>query len=232
MEGLRRAMESRRMPWYLGWSGLEQIGFDAVVLLDTLFASLCNESVVLRFEGEDRLVRALRTLTPSGKREVPRTCWQLRLNALRCMGLQDDFELAALDFCVTYGVAPPPWVPPRCRFEAANTADAPDTIQLAAAPRISEPVQVPTVVLVGQVMGDAIQTFAALHAAPSGQTPLISCRDLVRVDFAAAGGILNWVVMRSAEGYQVQFLDVNRMVAAFFNVIGINEHAKVVLRSL
>jgi hypothetical protein len=235
MDGLRRAMELRPMPWYLGWSELEQIGLDAVNLLDAVFGSLCMEAVTVRFDGEDRLVRALRALTPSGKREVPKSCWQLRLNALRCMDLQDDFELAALDFCVTYGVAPPSWVSPRCRFEGSNGAEtqsAPDTEQPFDQPSAGDPAPVPTVVLEGQVMGDAVQAFAALHAAPAGQTQLIACRDLVRVDFAAAGGILNWVVMRSAEGSQVQFLDVNRMVAAFFNVIGINEHAKVTLRPL
>ena len=54
--------------------------------------------------------------------------------------------------------------------------------------------------------------------------------NVIRVDFAAAGGILNWVAMRQAEGGQVQFMDVHRLVAAFFDVIGINEHAKVILR--
>jgi hypothetical protein len=235
MDSLRRAMVTTPAPWYLGWSQLEQIASDAVVFLDAVFGSLCDEAVALRFDGEDRLVRVLRTLTPSGKREVPRACWQLRLNALRCMNLQDDFELAALDFCVTYGVAPPPWVEPRCRFEGSEIADNPSasgTAQPFTQVRVVEPVQEPTVVLAGQIMGDAIQTFAALHAAPAGQHQLISCRDLIRVDFAAAGGILNWVVMRSAEGSQVQFVDVHRLVAAFFNVIGINEHAKVTLRPL
>jgi hypothetical protein len=50
------------------------------------------------------------------------------------------------------------------------------------------------------------------------------------VDFSAAGSILNWVAMREAEGCHVQFRDVHRLVAAFFNVIGITEHARVVPR--
>jgi hypothetical protein len=36
--------------------------------------------------------------------------------------------------------------------------------------------------------------------------------------------------MREAEGCHVQFRDVHRLVAAFFNVIGITEHARVVPR--
>jgi hypothetical protein len=59
----------------------------------------------------------------------------------------------------------------------------------------------------------------------------VSCDKLVRVDFSAAGSILNWVAAREAEGCHVQFRDVPRLVAAFFKVIGIDEHARVVLRS-
>jgi hypothetical protein len=38
--------------------------------------------------------------------------------------------------------------------------------------------------------------------------------------------------MRQAEGKLVQFQNVHRLVAAFFNVIGINEHAKVIPRPI
>jgi len=54
----------------------------------------------------------------------------------------------------------------------------------------------------------------------------------VRVDFSAAGSILNWVATRQASGCHVQFRDVHRLVAAFFTVIGINEHARVIPRAM
>ena len=229
MESLRQVMESMPMPWYLAWDEVEAIAPDAVLLLDALFCSLCDETVSLRFAGVDRLVRALRSLTPSGNREVPRSAWQLRLNALRALGLQDDFELVALDYCVTYEVAPPAWVDARCRIEvqSASTASA-DGVKPDA------PAASSALALQGQVLGDATLTLSALNAAAPlpGQTMVISCRDLIRVDFAAAGSILNWVAMRQAEGDAVQFQDVHRLVATFFNVIGINEHAMVVLRAI
>jgi ABC-type transporter Mla MlaB component len=59
---------------------------------------------------------------------------------------------------------------------------------------------------------------------------VISCAKLIRVDFSAAGALLNWVAARQAENREVQFSDVNRLVAAFFNVIGITEYAKVTTR--
>jgi ABC-type transporter Mla MlaB component len=85
----------------------------------------------------------------------------------------------------------------------------------------------------GEVVGDATFALAILDAAPvTGTRMEIACDELLRVDFAAAGSILNWVAMRQAEGKQVQFQNVHRLVAAFFNVIGINEHAKVVPRTI
>ena len=59
---------------------------------------------------------------------------------------------------------------------------------------------------------------------------IISCAKLIRVDFSAAGTLLNWVCAREIENRSVQFLDVNRLIAAFFNVIGITEYARVVAR--
>ena len=54
---------------------------------------------------------------------------------------------------------------------------------------------------------------------------------MIRADFSAAGSILKWVANRESEGCHVQLRDVHRLVASFFNVIGINEHARVVLRA-
>ena len=58
----------------------------------------------------------------------------------------------------------------------------------------------------------------------------IACDKLIRVDFAAAGSVLNWAAEQQAQGHVVQFHNLQRLVAIFFNVIGINEHAWVVPR--
>ncbi len=233
LESLRVAMASNAMPWSLDWTALGAIDADAMPLLGGLFSSLCDDPVTLRLVGQECIVSALRGMTPSGSRNVEPAWWQVRLNALRAMGLQDDFELAALDYCVTYETAPPGWSAPRCRFEplaatllevdfGAATAPVGDLVrQTGLAPALQ-----------GEVLGDASFELARMDAAQvPGSQVVIACADLVRVDFAAAGSILNWVAMRQAEGKHIQFQDVNRLVAAFFNVIGINEHAKVAVRS-
>ena len=88
-----------------------------------------------------------------------------------------------------------------------------------------------SVELSGQIHGDAVAVLEQLEDKLKGADILvISCAKLIRVDFSAAGTLLNWVSAREAESRTVQFAEVNRLVAAFFNVIGITEHAKVMTR--
>ena len=54
--------------------------------------------------------------TPSGRRENNPVWWRLRLATLQLMGRADEFDLAALDYCVTYGVTPPEWAAPGCAW--------------------------------------------------------------------------------------------------------------------
>jgi ABC-type transporter Mla MlaB component len=89
-----------------------------------------------------------------------------------------------------------------------------------------------TVELSGQIMGEPKPALDKLETRLAGaDVMIISCAKLVRVDFSAAGSLLNWVTARQSEGRLVQFTDLHRLVAAFFHVIGISEHAKVSART-
>jgi hypothetical protein len=245
MEGLRDAMASNAAPWHLDWLKLVRIEEDAMPLMAGLFSSLCNEPVALRFSGAARLVETLRAMMPSGDQRVSPDWWAMRLNALRTLQLLDEFELAALDYCVTYEVSPPAWQEARCQYssveaEASASGQRPETggwssgfSQMATVPLGIGDTPVVNLELKGNVLGDATQSLTGFDpAAHQGDGIVVACRGLIRVDFSAAGSILNWVALREAEGCKVQFRDVHRLVAAFFNVIGINEHARVVPRTI
>lgn len=84
----------------------------------------------------------------------------------------------------------------------------------------------------GELRGDMPGTLAELQRPlPAGVPVAVSCAHLVRVDFSAAGSLLTWAMVRQQAGGTVRFDDVPHLVAAFFHVIGINEHAEVVLRT-
>lgn len=249
---LKAAVAKAPMPWRLDWSNLKTIEATALEPLIKVFGAWSAQPVQLRFIGDASLKKVLQNATPSGDREVNQNWWQLRMQALRVTHQPDDFELAALDFCVTYEVSPPAWESARCEYKpmaavgsAASgqaiigevyrdsihsglSAMEGDTQMDGLSSQMSN---VLAVELSGQIQGDAISVLDKLEAKLTGaDMMLISCAQLIRVDFSAAGTLLNWVTAREEEKRLVQFSDVNRLVAAFFSVIGITEHARVVIR--
>ena len=250
LAALNAALTRFPQPWRLAWTKLNSIEEGAIEGLTRLFAQWAAEPVQLRFVGADAIDRVLRAATPSGDNGVNPAWWRLRMEVLRVMHRPDEFELVALDYCVTYEVSPPSWDSARCDFkplQADGTALAGSTIigeafrdslssnlgyaDSLSAPLSSQMAQVATVELAGQILGDAKEALDMLDVKLAGADfMVISCARLIRIDFTAAGTLLNWVSARQAEGRQVQFIEVHRLVAAFYNVIGISEHSRVSAR--
>ena len=250
---LKAALAKVPMPWRLDWSNLKAIDIVAVEPLCKIFSSWSSQPVQLRFMGDTQLQQVLQKATPSGVQETPQPWWQLRMEALRVTHRPDEFELAALDFCVTYEVSPPAWESARCEYKPIDqdggalgghtfigdvyrdsahsnmsALEGGDTQMDGMSSQMGNLVSVE---LSGQVQGDAIAVLDKLEVKLTGADfMVISCTKLIRVDFSAAGTLLNWVSARQAENRSVQFADVNRLVAAFFNVIGITEHTRVTTR--
>ena len=249
---LKAALAKVPMPWRLNWINLKSIEPNAVAHLCKVFADWANQPVQLRFIGDSHLQQVLQRATPSGDRTTPQDWWQLRMEALRVTHRPDEFELAALDFCVTYEVSPPAWEVARCEYRPVDNQGAlvagntiigdvyrdsiPSSLsafdgdsQMDAL--TSQMSHLLSVELSGYIEGDAIAMLEKLETKLMGaDIMMISCAKLIRVDFSAAGTLLNWVSARQAENRAVHFSEVHRLVAAFFNVIGITEHAKVTTR--
>jgi ABC-type transporter Mla MlaB component len=233
-------------PVKLNWTKLASIEDSALEPLAKIFAGWCKQPIQLRFMGVENLERVLVAATPSGNAQVNPQWWHLRMEAMRVMHRADDFELVALDYCVTFEVSPPSWDGARCDYkpldaeggyiaghtiigdalhDSYNSSIGEDTQSGA---QDSQLANVSTVELSGQIQGDATDVLQTLEDKLLGaDVMVISCARLIRVDFSAVGSLLNWVSARQAEGRQVHFTHVNRLVAAFFKVIGINEHARV-----
>ena len=249
---LKVALAKASMPWCLDWRNLKAIDATAVEPLSKVFSNWSGQPVQLWFMGDAHLHRVLQNATPSGQRETAQEWWLLRMEALRVTHRPDEFELAALDFCVTYEVSPPAWESARCNYKALDPEQREvsdhtiiSDVYSDSMPSIMSVMDGDTqmdslnaqvnkfssVELSGQIHGDAVAVLEQLEDKLKGADILvISCAKLIRVDFSAAGTLLNWVSAREAESRTVQFAEVNRLVAAFFNVIGITEHAKVMTR--
>jgi len=232
---------ARSGPCQLDWRLLRSIQVDAGQALAEMFAHWCDQSLALQFKGVDVLGDVLRANTPVGVSHAAAFWWQLRMTLLRILGSQEDFDLVAMDFCITYEVSPPAWQATRCEYDsvqetrwaeadAADGAPQGDTASQALSDRAAFP-DARYADLFGEVLGTAAEKLQPLQSVTQAGTDLIvNCDHLIRVDFSAAGNILNWVATAQAAGRQIELRHVPRLVAAFFNLIGINEHARVTSR--
>lgn len=229
-------------PWSLSWARLAAIDEAALPKLTELMGQWAGVDGQFTFAGVEKLNALLEAMTPSGDRARSTAWWQLRMAALRLMGKADEFELVALDYCVTYEVSPPSWTPPRCAY--ADNEGASSATEAAGGPvsdftasdlgepsALQAPDSVPAARLCGHIEGSATPLLEPLAAlARRGAALPIDCERLIRVDFVAAGSVLNWAAGQQGQGQVVEFHGLQRLVAIFFNVIGINEHAWVLPR--
>ncbi len=245
VQALEAATRARPAPWTLDLSALERLREDAVVPLTALLARWAESPVVLHWAGEARWLALLARATPGGARDVDPAWWRLRLLALRVLGQPDAFELAALDYCVTYEVSPPAWEPPRCRTVPLPADDATRKASDEASGEANdEEGDALRPVLAGELVGDAVAPAlrrleraverALALARARGDDPsdpvAVDCAGLARIDFQAAGALLNWVQAQSALGRRLEFGQVHRLVASLFHVIGLGGLARVRLR--
>jgi hypothetical protein len=234
------------LPWVFDWSALKNMDAEAAAKLSELFRNWIRQKLDMRWLGGERLFSLLAEAAPTGVRDADPAYWQLRLDALRMTNRPDQFDEAAIDYCVTYEVSPPSWEPAQCEVRVSGSQSSTTSPPLSMVSDVStsfiesrfneDPtatVQVASVELSGQLVGDIGPTLKRLEAELGGSTIVnVSCAKLIRVDFIAAGDLLNWVLARRNENRSVIFVESHRLVALFFGAMGINEHARVKVRSV
>ena len=243
---LQASINRSASPWTLTWTRLKSIEDTALTALANEFTRWADMKGQFVFTGSQALLTLLQECTQSGNRETNPEWWRLRMAVLRFMGQADEFEMVALDYCVTYEVSPPSWANPLCGYSDDSTpevAPAPAPAQdLVARPHWKDSTtpapltgfgdSVPALAgLTGHIEGDATHLLEGMQDhVPAGQPLAIPCDKLIRIDFTAAGSVLNWAAQQQAQGREVQFHNLHRLVAVLFNVLGVNEHAWVLPR--
>ena len=232
------------LPWVFDWSALRRIDTEAAMQLSMLFRLWAGQALEMRWLSGEQLFTVLAEAAPTGVKDADPAFWLTRLDALRLVNRADQFDETAIDYCVTYEVSPPSWEPTRCNVRISSSALS---TRQPPASQLTEPntgfvesslledtdsaSQVAQVELSGQLVGDISGTLNKLNSGVgSAATVSVSCTRLIRVDFIAAGDLLNWVLSKRGENRAVHFVDAHRLVALFFGAMGINEHSRVQVR--
>lgn len=181
---LERLTTDGRSPKWLDWTHLVSADASSAQALLALTQRWLGQPLDFRMRGAAVLRRRLKASTPSGRDENDRVWWQLRLALLRLMRRREEFDLAALDFCVTYGVLPPDWEEPACRFQVAE--DLPDASTAEPVGRHALAEEEPIQPLSTQLAGLDVHEWPAMATTMAGMDSQAPAPDgAVWVDTAA-----------------------------------------------
>ena len=232
-------------PWVMDWSQVKNLTPEGADNLGQLLRQWAREPIELHWIGSDTLQNVLGDLAPTGSRSVDPAYWMLHLDVLRMCNNPIQFDEVAIDYCVTYEQSPPSWEPTVCKVRLSHDGQSPQTRPLTHVSKVVtsfvesqfhnevEFVQVAALNLSGQLVGDISATLTQLDSQLGASVSLeVDCQHLLRVDFIAAGDLLNWVLARRGENRYVVFNNPHRLIALFFGAMGINEHAQVKLQTV
>ncbi len=239
---LRTRLLNLPQPWVMDWSALLAIDVQAAAEGVRLMHDWGDQALDIRWIGGSRLLQVLADVAPTGARDVDPAFWMLRLEALRLANRPNEFDQTALDYCMTFEVSPPSWTPAQCVVKLVDPLGATEAGDLPppehsqdrfveSLPYLEADANQADIELNGQLVGDIDGLLKRLTAQTADAERIhVSCARLVRMDFLAAGDVLNWVIARRQEGRSVTFTETHRLVALFCGAMGISEHARVATR--
>jgi ABC-type transporter Mla MlaB component len=219
LDQLKKAAE-RQPKLRLDFAKLQSIEPAGCTLLrDTLRAFKAGKKDVY-LTGEPRILELLREAAKAGDKSVDVAVWLLLLELYQMLGMQNEFEEAAVDYAVTYEVSPPSWEAPPARPKPLE---------------VSQPIALETgdeaFHLVGEVAGQSDQLFTDIAAYARGHNPVtLELAAAKRIDFVNAGRLLNVLEKQQAEGKELVIRGAGEMIIALFAVMGITKIARIIPR--
>jgi ABC-type transporter Mla MlaB component len=157
----------------------------------------------------------------SGRRDPSDALWMLLLEVLRMLNRHEEFEEAAIQYCITFEVSPPSWEPPAANLKVAAASNAPAATADSAA--AGSPIE-----LRGVVEGDGEPHLGRLLVATKNQQQVvIDCLHLRRLAFSAGSALLGTLQRIRKAGTAVELRNANTLVAALLHLLGVTAIAPV-----
>jgi anti-anti-sigma regulatory factor len=134
---------------------------------------------------------------------------------------EKEFEEASIDYCVTFEVSPPAFIAPKNKITTAVEENG--SIDL-----VYDCFTMPAL-----VEGKTDQLIASITSFAADHSPaVLDCSRLNRVDFSAAGHLLSSLAALKGSGKTIEFHNVNHLVTALFNIMGLKDIARISPRKI
>lgn len=139
--------------------------------------------------------------------------WLLLLELLQRCGTQDEFELCAIDFAVTFERSPPSW----------ETAPLP---KLPMTAKQTEP-EDKAHYLSGEIKNSRFEDLAGVISLEDNV--ILDFSAVRRIDFVSSGQLVNRLAPVKESGREVIIRSPNHLVAELMAVIGLNKVARIIV---
>lgn len=204
----------------LDFSKVESLDGDGAVQVRAALGALRASGHEVALSSGEHLIGLLRGRIETTRKTDPEAYWLLLLDLFQALDMHDEFETTALDYCITYEVSPPSWVnPPR-------KAKAP-----APAGPATEPMPEDACYIKGEIEGNAAAVIKDIgDFAASRQDVVVDVYHVKRMDFIAAGSLLNLASALAAAGKKVEVRGPSPLLAALLATMGFSAYAKMVRR--
>jgi anti-anti-sigma regulatory factor len=198
---------------------IDLVGAELLLRVIHAFKRASHELIV---QGVEQLVTPLRGAIEAGRRDASDAGWMLLLEVFRLLGRQHDFDETGIQYCITFEVSPPSWEPPPPNVKVRGAAP----VAAGATPTTDDPC-----VWRGVIDGEGEPFFGRLAMeARTNKELKIDCGQLKRMGFSAASALLSLAMKLQQGGASVEFNNVNYLVGALFQLLGITAVASVQLR--
>jgi len=200
---------------------IDLVGAELMLRVVTAFKRASHELTIV---GAEKLIDPLRAAIEPGRRDASDAAWMLLLEILRLLGRQHEFEEGGIQYCITFEVSPPQWeLPPPNLKASPAVASAEEPV---AAPVSDSPLN-----WRGVIEAEGEPWFGRLVVESKTNKELrIDATQLRRMAFSAASALLTLVMKLQQAGATVEFRNINPMVGALFQLLGITAVASVHLR--
>ncbi|HEX6827596.1 MAG TPA: STAS domain-containing protein [Burkholderiales bacterium] len=200
--------------------GLQAVDDAGCTLLIEAMQRMESLGRMVKLRKADTLQRLLRAEIERRGRSCARTVWLLLLRLYQLRGMHEEFESLSLEFAMAYEVSPPPWEasralppePPSGEFELPPASDVPPD----------------ALVLTGVLSGASPAQLGELNDYAAARTVLnVDLSGVSRVDFVAAGALLNVLTGFKRSGKAVTIHGASEMIQALLAIVGANHYATV-----
>jgi ABC-type transporter Mla MlaB component len=216
-----RSLTATHTAVQLDVSAARRVDFDGAALLLRVIAAFRRSQRQLTLIGAANFADVLSRMVESGRRDPSDSLWMLLLEVLRMLGKHEQFEEAAIQYCITFEVSPPSWEPPLPNLKVAPAS--------AAVPDGSEePAAGSAFALRGTLDGEGEPYLGRMIAAARNQPRVvIECGELRRLTYSAGSALLGALRRIRQGGSNIELHNVGALVSALLHLLGIHSIALV-----